>query len=91
MNKEVFGTFIAEMRKEKGLTQQNLADQLHVTDKAVSKWERGLCYPDLTLMEPLAARRRTRWLLHGFSPQKSQRPIRGAGILVRLKGLEPTR
>ena len=54
MNKEVFGKFIKEIRKEKGMTQQNLADQLHVTDKAVSKWERGLCYPDLTLMENLA-------------------------------------
>lgn len=54
MNKETFGAFIAQLRKEKGMTQQNLADQLHVTDKAVSKWERGLCYPDLTLMENLA-------------------------------------
>ena len=54
MNKETFGAFIAQNRKEKGLTQQKLADLLHVTDKAVSKWERGLCYPDLTLMEPLA-------------------------------------
>ena len=55
MNKETFGTFIAKIRKEKGLTQQGIADQLHVTDKAVSKWERGLCYPDLTLMEDLAS------------------------------------
>jgi len=55
MNKETFGAFIAQNRRERGMTQQKLADQLHVTDKAVSKWERGLCYPDLTLMEPLAA------------------------------------
>lgn len=55
MNKEIFGAFIAQTRKEIGLTQKSLADQLHVTDKAVSKWERGLCYPDLTLMEKLAA------------------------------------
>ena len=54
MNKDIFGAFIAEARKEKGMTQQSLADRLHVTDKAVSKWERGLCYPDLTLMENLA-------------------------------------
>lgn len=54
MNKETFGAFVAQSRKEKGITQQNLADQLHVTDKAVSKWERGICYPDLTLMESLA-------------------------------------
>ena len=54
MNKETFGAFVAQMRREKGLTQQALADGLHVTDKAVSKWERGLSYPDLTLMEALA-------------------------------------
>ena len=55
MNKETFGAFIAQARKEAELTQKELADQLHVTDKAVSKWERGLSYPDLTLMENLAA------------------------------------
>ena len=55
MNKETFGAFVAAARKERDMTQQNLADRLHVTDKAVSKWERGLCYPDLTLMEELAA------------------------------------
>lgn len=54
MNKERFGIFIAENRKQRGLTQAQLADRLHVTDKAVSKWERGLSYPDVTLLEPLA-------------------------------------
>lgn len=54
MNKERFGAFIAENRKQMGLTQAQLADRLHVTDKAVSKWERGLSYPDVTLLEPLA-------------------------------------
>lgn len=54
MNKERFGTFIAENRKQMGLTQAQLAEKLHVTDKAVSKWERGLSYPDVTLLEPLA-------------------------------------
>ena len=55
MDQTVFGRFIAAERKRSGMTQQALADQLHITDKAVSKWERGLCYPDLTLMEPLAS------------------------------------
>ena len=54
MNKERFGAFITEIRKERHLTQKDLAEKLHVTDKAVSKWERGLSYPDVTLMEPLA-------------------------------------
>lgn len=54
MNKERFGTFIAQRRRELGLTQRDLAQALHLTDKAVSKWERGLSYPDVTLLEPLA-------------------------------------
>lgn len=54
MNKQQFGNFIAENRKAAGLTQKDLAAQVHVTDKAVSKWERALSYPDVTLLEPLA-------------------------------------
>ncbi len=55
MDKTQLGAFIAERRKALGLTQKDLAARLHVTDKAVSKWERGLSYPDVTLLEPLAA------------------------------------
>lgn len=55
MDREQMGRFISECRRELGLTQQELAEQLHVTNKAVSKWERGLSYPDVTLMEPLAS------------------------------------
>lgn len=49
-----FGTFVAQLRKELGLTQKELADRLNVTDKAVSKWETGKGFPDLKLLEPLA-------------------------------------
>ena len=49
------GAFIKERRKEKNMTQKELADLLHITDRAVSKWERGLCAPDISLLEPLAA------------------------------------
>ena len=49
------GRFIAQRRKALGMTQARLAERLQVTDKAISKWERGLNYPDLTLLEPLAA------------------------------------
>ena len=55
MNKERLGAFIGDCRRELGLTQRELAEKVHVTDKAVSKWERGLSYPDVTLLEPLAA------------------------------------
>ena len=55
MNKARLGNFISGERKTLGLTQKDLAVRLHVTDKAVSKWERGMSYPDVTLLEPLAA------------------------------------
>ena len=54
MTKERLGTFIAENRRDRNMTQRDLAERLHITDKAVSKWERGLSYPDVTLLEPLA-------------------------------------
>ncbi len=54
INKEQFGTFLAQLRKEKGLTQKDLAALVSVSDKAVSKWERGLSFPDITLLIPLA-------------------------------------
>ena len=54
MDKTQFGAFVAQNRKAMGWTQKELAEKLHVTDKAVSKWERGLSYPDVTLLEPLA-------------------------------------
>ncbi len=48
------GKFIAQLRKEKKMTQKELANQLHITDKAVSKWERGLSCPDILLLNPIA-------------------------------------
>ena len=55
MENHNIGKFIATMRKEKGLTQKELGDKLFVTDKAVSKWERGLSLPDITILESLAS------------------------------------
>lgn len=49
-----FGLFITELRKEKGFTQQELADKLFVSNKAVSKWERGQSLPDISLLTTLA-------------------------------------
>ena len=54
MENNKVGNFIAEMRKKKNLTQQQLGDKLYVTDKAVSKWERGKSLPDITLLSKLA-------------------------------------
>lgn len=48
------GKRIQQLRKERGWTQKELAERLCVTDKSVSKWERGLNYPDIAMLEPLA-------------------------------------
>lgn len=54
MDAKCTGEKIAALRKEKGMTQKELAIKVYVTDKAVSKWERGLNFPDLSLLEALA-------------------------------------
>lgn len=53
MDNQKIGQFIAQQRKAQGLTQLQLAEQLHVTNKAVSKWENGRCLPDSSLFTPL--------------------------------------
>ncbi len=54
MDAERFGAFIQARRKELGLKQSELAERIHVTDKAISRWERGVGFPDIKLLEPLA-------------------------------------
>lgn len=54
MDAQKFGTFIAQCRKEKSMTQSELAAKIMVTDKAVSRWERGKGFPDINLLLPLA-------------------------------------
>lgn len=54
MDAQKMGSFIAQHRKELRLTQADLAEKLHVTDKAISRWERGIGLPDINLIEPLA-------------------------------------
>lgn len=54
MDAKVFGQFLAEVRKANNITQVELAKKLNVTDKAVSRWERGLGFPDINTLEPLA-------------------------------------
>ncbi len=56
MDNQRIGAFIRELRKERDMTQKDVAEQLHITDRAVSKWERDLCAPDISLLEPLAER-----------------------------------
>lgn len=54
MENKKIGQFICEQRKNKKMTQKELAAKLSITDKAVSKWERGLSCPDISLLNPLA-------------------------------------
>ena len=54
MMKKTLGTMIAELRKQQGMTQLELAEKMGVTDKAVSKWERDLSCPDINALPNLA-------------------------------------
>ncbi len=54
MDKKEIGRKISAIRKEQGMTQKELAEKLHVTDKSVSKWETGTHFPDIAIMEDLA-------------------------------------
>ena len=53
MNQEKIGKFISQLRKEKNMTQQELADKLGVTDRAISHWENGRRLPDYSLLKDL--------------------------------------
>ena len=50
MDNEKFGKFIQKLRKEKNMTQKQLGEKLNITDKAISKWERGLSFPDISML-----------------------------------------
>ena len=54
MNAQKTGSLIAAIRKEQNRTQQDLANELGVSSAAISKWERGIGFPDVSLIEPLA-------------------------------------
>lgn len=54
MNQEKFGKFISELRKEKNITQEQLAEKLGVSDKSISRWENGNTMPDISLLVELA-------------------------------------
>lgn len=54
IDKMKFGAFVAQLRRERGLTQKDLAEKLFISNKAVSKWETGVSIPDVGLLVPLA-------------------------------------
>lgn len=54
MDSEKIGNFIYKLRKEKNMTQKELADRMHLSDRTISKWERGAGCPDISLLQELA-------------------------------------
>jgi len=54
MDPEKIGSLISKARKDKNMTQKDLANMLHITDKAISKWERGISIPDISLLIPIS-------------------------------------
>ena len=54
MNQKKIGNFISTIRKEKNMTQKDLSEKLNVSINAVSKWERGICLMDISLLKPLS-------------------------------------
>lgn len=54
MDAKRMGLFICEIRKEKNMTQLELANRIHVSDKTISRWERGVGFPDIQLLEPIS-------------------------------------
>lgn len=80
MNKKSMGQFLAALRKANGMTQQDVADRLNVSNKAVSRWERDECAPDLTLIPALAEMfgvtcdelLKGERILDNFTPEKSE-------------------
>ena len=54
MNAIKTGKLICEYRKSHGMTQNDLAKKLNISDKAVSKWERGISFPDISMLIPIS-------------------------------------
>ena len=54
MDAKKTGQLICESQKQHGMSQKDLADILNITDKAVSKWERGISFPDISLLIPIS-------------------------------------
>ena len=92
LNKQAFGAFLAQMRREKGWTQKDLAEKLYVSDKAVSKWERGLSVPDVSLLLPLAELLgvSVTELLEGHRLEEQMLPASEVEVLVKKALTLPT-
>ena len=78
------GNMIAARRKKLGFTQKELAERLHVTDKAVSKWERGINFPDIALLEKVAAELQVSVIdLLGIKTESQEQIVSGMADLAK--------
>lgn len=90
MNIDKVGKFISERRKVKKLTQEKLAEKLNISDRAISKWERGLCLPDASIMIPLCEILdiNVNELLSGGMLNEKEYNKKAEELLIELKRLE---
>lgn len=89
MKKQTFGSMIAALRKEQGMTQLELAEKMGVTDKAVSKWERDLSFPDVSSIPKLAEILHVSVdeLMQGKADAKEPAAGKGEIVSLALKGI----
>lgn len=89
MKKQTFGSMIAALRKEQGMTQLELAEKMGVTDKAVSKWERDLSFPDVSSIPKLAEILHVSVdeLMQGKTDAKEMAAGKGEIVSLALKGI----
>lgn len=94
MDQQKIGQFIAEKRRERNLTQAELAEKIGVSNKSVSKWENGKCMPDYAVIEPLCRELEINVtdLLNGeLSPDQEKLNAQTLSILSRIETLERER
>ena len=84
------GKFIAELRKEKGLSQKDIADKFGINDSSVSKWERGINAPDIYYLGPLSELLGVsiKELLNGERKKPKKQKVKNHAKVLELKGVE---
>ena len=90
MNQIAVGEFIAQKRREKNLTQEQLAEKIGVSNKTVSKWERGTCMPDYSVVELLCKELDTTLaeLMNGKEDEKSIHTYDNEQVLEMMKEIQ---
>lgn len=90
MNQLLVGKFITQKRKEKNLTQEQLAEKIGVSNKTISKWETGKCMPDYSVIELLCEELNITLaeLMNGEEDEKSLHPYDNEQIVEMLKEIQ---